>query len=445
MERHPLTGRLALPAVAVAAFVFGCLVYALAAKSTYFAMLYGWGAVPVDYPFIDTHTVLSARVCSAHGIDPFVSNPCDVLARPFLYSPLFLLGAGVDELGANVPLGFALDIGFILSLLYLPAAQTRRGFAVMALAVLSSVTAFAVERGNFELLLFIVVAIAGRVALGRSAVARLVAYALMLAAALAKYFPAVLMAMTLRERPRLFIAVNAIAAAAIGAFVVDYRHDLLIAYANMPRQDYFGDMFGAVTLPYGLATLFPGFPAGVALAGLTLLVVIAAILMARQPAIAEAYNELPEAERVFLAIGCLLMVGCFFAGQSIAYRGIHLLFALPALATLARRARNPTVRQLFAVSVPITLFLMWREAFHHFAILVLPSALPAWWFAQQFAWWWLMSVLAGLTVCFVRHSTMGQMAAGLWLPRLSAGIAPAMSSVRPARDATDRRRGTSIP
>ncbi|HYL49855.1 MAG TPA: hypothetical protein VET84_10850 [Stellaceae bacterium] len=421
MEPCSLIGRLALPAVAAAAFIFGCLVYALAAKSTYFAMLYGWGVVPVDYPFIDTHTVLSARVCAAHGIDPFVSNPCDVLVRPFLYSPLFLLEAGVHELGANVPLGFALDIGFILSLLCLPAARMRHDFSVMALAVLSSVTAFAVERGNFELSLFIAAAIAGRLALGRSAVTRMVGYGLMLAAALAKYFPAVLMALTLRERPRLFFAVNAIAAAAIATFVFGYRHDLLIAYANMPREDYFGDMFGAVTLPYGLRTLFPGFPAGVALAGLTLLVVIAAILMARQTAIAEAYDDLPEAERVFLAIGCLLMVGCFFAGQSIAYRGIHLLFALPALATLARSARNPTVRQLFAVTVPITLFLMWREAFHHFAILILPSALPAWWLAQQFAWWWLMAVLAGLSVCFMRHSTMGQMAAGLWLPRLFGG------------------------
>jgi hypothetical protein len=421
MEPCSLIGRLALPAVAAAAFIFGCLVYALAAKSTYFAMLYGWGVVPVDYPFIDTHTVLSARVCSAHGIDPFVSNPCDVLARPFLYSPLFLLGAGVHELGANVPLGFALDIGFILSLLCLPAARTRRDFAVMVLALLSSVTAFAVERGNFELSLFIAVAVAGRLALGRSAVTRLLAYALILAAALAKYFPAVVMALTLRERPRLFIAVNVAAASAIVAFVFGYRHDLLIAYANMPRQDYFGDMFGAVTLPYGLASLFPGFPAGVVLAGLTLVAAVVAILMARQPAIVTAYDELPEAERVFLAIGGLLIVGCFFAGQSIAYRGIHLLFALPALATLARTARNPTVRQLFAVTVPITLFLMWREAFHHFAILILPTVLPAWWFVQQFAWWWLIAVLAGLTVCFVRQSAMGEIAAGIWLARRLGG------------------------
>lgn len=420
MERRSLIGRLAVPAVAAAAFAFGCLVYWLAAKSTYFAMLYGWGVVPVDYPFIDTHTVLSARVCSALGINPFVDNPCDVLARPFLYSPLFLLGAGPHELAANVPLGFMLDGAFILSLLCLPAPRRLADFGVITLATLSSVTAFAVERGNFELSLFVVVAVAGRLALGRSSFARLSGYGLMLVAAFAKYFPAVLMAFTLRERPRLFIVLNAVAAAAIVLFVVGYRHDLLMAYANMPRQDYFGDMFGAVMLPYGLAAIVPGFPAAFALAGLTLGAFATAVVLARRPALTQAYAELPEAERVFLAIGCLLIVGCFFAGESIAYRGIHLLFVLPALNTLVRTTASATGRRLFATTRMLTLFLMWREAFHHFAIQLLPSALPAWWVAKELAWWWLIAVLAGLALCFVRESTMGQIAVQFRLPRLFA-------------------------
>lgn len=418
MDRFPLARKLALPAIAAGAFAFGCTVYWLAAKSTYFAMLYGWGVVPIDYPFIDTHTVLSARVCSALGINPFFHNPCDALARPFLYSPLFLLGAGAHELGANVALGFALDGAFILSLLCLPTSRRLADFGVMSLAVLSSVIAFAVERGNFELSLFVTVAVAGRLALARGTGIRAVAYGLMLFAALAKYFPAVLMAVTLRERPRLFVAISAVAAIAIAAFVVGYRADLLVAYANMPRLDYFGDMFGAVTLPYGLATLIPGFPAAITLAVLAVTVLGAAVALARQPAVARTYVELPEAERVFLAVGCLLMVGCFFAGQSIAYRGIHLLFVLPALNTLARTMPDLAGRRLFATTRTLTLVLMWREAVHHFVILWLPSALTAWWLVKELAWWWVIAVLAGLSLCFLRQSTMGQVAARLPLPRL---------------------------
>lgn len=67
--------------------------------------------------------------------------------------------------------------------------------------------------------------------------------------------------------------------------MVGYRTDLLVAYGNFPRLDYFGDTFGAVMLPYGLATLFPGFPAVLVLAGLTLATFAAAVLLARQPAL----------------------------------------------------------------------------------------------------------------------------------------------------------------
>ena len=420
MESRGLTRRFALPAIAAGAFLSGCLIYWLAAKSTYFAMLNGWGVVPADFPFVDTHSVLSARVCSALGINPYITNPCDVFGRQFEYSPPLLLGAGPHELSANVPLGFLLNIVFIFSLFCLPAPSKRSDYGVMTLAVLSSVTAFAAERGNFELLLFAVFAVSGRLVVRRGTASRLLAYGLVLSAAFAKFFPAVLMALTLRERPRLFFAINAAAAGLIALFVVGYRADLLVAYGNFPRLDYFGDTFGAVVMPYGLATLFPGFPAAVVLAGLTLAAFAAAALLARQPALNQAYAALPDVERVFLAIGGLLMVGCFFAGESVAYRGIHLLFVLPAFNTLARTMPSAAGRQLFSTTRMLTLFLMWREVFHHFAVQLLPSALPAWWLAKELAWWWLIAVLAGLVLCFVRESTMGRSALQFTLPRLFA-------------------------
>ncbi len=408
MERRILGRQSAIPAVAVGAFALGCLVYWFASQSTYFAMLYAWGVVPVDYPFVDTHTVLSARVCSALGIDPFFSNPCDILMRPFLYSPLFLLGAGPHELAANVPLGFMLNAVFFLSLFCLPAPRKLADFVAMTLAVLSSVTAFAVERGNFELLLFAAVALAGRLALGRGTATRLVGYGLMLAAALAKYFPVVLLALTLRERPRLFVAINAAAAAVLVLFVAGYHDELRVAYANMPRMDYFGDMFGAVILPYGLAALVPGFPATILLGGLTLTVFGAAVGIARQSNVTQAYAALSEPERVFLAIGCTLMLGCFFAGASIAYRRIHLLFVLPALNSLVRTMPNDAGRRLFSVTRAVALFLMWREALHHLAILIFPGALPVLWIAHEIAWWGLIAVLAGLMLCFALDSEIGR-------------------------------------
>ena len=42
-----------------------------------------------------------------------------------------------------------------------------------------------------------------------------------------------------------------------------------------------------------------------------------------------AVTRLPDPEKTFLLIGAALIIGCFFAGSSSGYRGIHLLFTLP--------------------------------------------------------------------------------------------------------------------
>jgi hypothetical protein len=48
--------------------------------------------------------------------------------------------------------------------------------------------------------------------------------------------------------------------------------------------------------------------------------------------------------RITLLIGAALIGGCFFAGSSAGYRGINLLFTLPAILTLARMGHEARVR-----------------------------------------------------------------------------------------------------
>lgn len=128
---------------------------------------------------------------------------------------------------------------------------------------------------------------------------RLLAYGLVLSAAFIKFFPAVLMALTLRERPQLFFAINAAAAGLIALFVVAYHADLLVAYGSFPRLDYFGDTFGAVMLPYGLAMLFRGFPAVLVLVGLALATFAAAALLARRPPSTKRMSSYPRLSAYF--------------------------------------------------------------------------------------------------------------------------------------------------
>jgi hypothetical protein len=68
---------------------------------------------------------------------------------------------------------------------------------------------------------------------------------------------------------------------------------------------------------------------------------------------------MPGRDAMFLVTGAALIAGCFFAGQSVDYRGIHLIFVVPGLAM--RRAavtRAPLIQVLKTI-----IFLMWADLF----------------------------------------------------------------------------------
>jgi hypothetical protein len=413
MERNFLGKQLAVPILAGGVFALACLAYWLAPESGYLAIVRNWGVIPGPFPFLDTHMVLSSRMCSALGFNPFAANPCDVLGRPFLYSPLMLWGAGPRELAANGVVGLALNAAFILSLFCLPRPRGWDEVVLRALAVLSAATAFAVERGNFELLILVLAAIAGRLLL-RGLPARVTGYGLILIAAMCKFFPTVLFAITLRERPRLFIAVNAVAGSALALLVAGYRDELRLAAANLPQHFYFGDMFGAITFPYGLAVPFPAVPSAALLALLVAAAFGFAAWLALNPGTSRAYEKLDNAEQIFLTIGCLLMLGAFFAGQSVAYRAIHLIFVLPGLCGLARAGQPKFCRRFFAATICALLFVMWGEYFRMHTVFGLGWPVEfGFWVLREACWWWVMSVLAGLLLRFVIESEMARwLAAG---------------------------------
>ena len=56
----------------------------------YYKALTWLGIDPFRHPFVDGEYILAAIKCWRQGTDVFIANSCDVLARPFAYSPLWL-------------------------------------------------------------------------------------------------------------------------------------------------------------------------------------------------------------------------------------------------------------------------------------------------------------------------------------------------------------------
>jgi hypothetical protein len=133
----------------------------------------------------------------------------------------------------------------------------------------------------------------------------------------------------------------------------------------------------------------------------------------RFPELRTGLVALPDGERVLMVIGSAVIAGCFFAGQSIGYRGIFLLLVMPGLLALSRSG----VRELRALSLGsaiVIVLLMWGEC--------LRQALEGgfgFWLLRELGWWWSVSVMLALIADFLRASPVLQ-GASAWLGRKPA-------------------------
>ncbi len=408
------TIRRVFPALACSAFfLLMAILWCGGHLSGYQRIIKIWGVHPFPFPFVDTDTVLSAVRCLNRGIDVYVVNPCDALGRVYDYSPLWMVLTVFPMTTAWVlPIGLGVDIAFLFSLLLLPAGRSWRDTLLIASGVISGATLFAIERGNNDLVLFVLASCAATLVC-RSAGLRLIGYSLALLAGLLKYYPMTLMLIATREKPARLFAVAAASTAVTVLFAVLTWHDLTRALALIPTGFYFGDMFGSVTVGGALTQLF-GLPPGATKlirAGMSLVAIGTGVMLALRPDSRRALAMLTERERSFLLVGGLLILSCFFTAQNIGYRAVHLILVLPALTVLYRM--SGLLR--FRAALPLALGLLWSVTWGH-AVRILTGNQDfesgirfdlvdgAAWALREAMWWWLVTILVSCVVTLLMDS-----------------------------------------
>jgi len=406
------TLRLVPFSVATAFFLLMAGLYLGGERPLYYGIIRLWGVDPWPFPFLDTDTVMSALRCLRMGVDVFLANPCDSLARVYDYSPLWLVLARLPVTQAWLtPAGLAVDVTFLLSLLLLPAGRSRSAAAWIAIGVVSSPVLFAVERGNNDLVLFVLAVLAATLAC-RSPALRLVGYGAALLAGLLKYYPITLLLLATRERPGRFFAVamGAIVFAAI--FVATMGYDLYRALHLIPSGAWFGSMFGSRVLPGGFSSALK-LPAVVQTA-LQLILVAGAlaggIRLSTRPWFTRDLSRLTAQEEATLLVGLLLILSCFFTAQNISYRAIHLLLVLPALTALRHSGEG---RRFHGAALLGVIILLWSDAWRVGPDIAgghstHPVLKPLGWTIRELTWWWVVTVLIGCAIVILRRSTVAQ-------------------------------------
>ena len=379
----------------------------------YFTILKGWGIEPFRFPFLDLDAVLAARQCAARGVDVFVVNPCDILGRVHIYSPLWLVGATGTE-PALSSVGITTDLAFLLALALLPAPQHWTEILATLVATLSTMVVYALERANNDLVIFVILVASARVLAGKPGWSRL-AYAGYLLGALLKFYPLVLVAATLRERRPVALAVLLLFAAVIGTFVAIYRTQLTVLFTHFPHGSPFADLFGASNIGTGLGRLLGAGPmvSVSATIAMGLYCLRISVRSYRSP-LARAACDLDAARRHLLVAGLLIVIGCFFAGQSVGYRGIDFLMILPGLLGLGENTDDDAARRLALRTIALILALMWEEPVR-LAVTEISRSTEShggyfisagFWILREVAWWTLIGIFAGILARLLRPACM---------------------------------------
>jgi len=395
--------------------------------ATYFRILTSVIISPLPEPFMDAQQIPAVIDCWRHGVDVYVTDPCDPVQRPFAYSPLWLQARFIPAW--SIWMGIGLESALLLSLALLPAPPRPAGPAVMMLALCSSMPVFALERCNTDVVMFILI-IAGGWFWGRSMPLRLAGFPFFALAGLLKFYPLVLFVLYLRERMAIFAALCLAGCALIAAFVWHFHAELREMSRDLPVFSYFTDAFGAAQLPGGLVTALQHMAARGTLRigyvaprrfyaafflGTWILLAAAAIgtglRLAATASIRAAIAALAPDEQAFLVIGAALICGCFFAGMNDSYRGVHFLFILPGMMALAAKPGG----RVFGVSAAGILLLMWGLTLQGLVAelsggVAYPMggsvAIDAYWLIHELIWWSVISVLLGILFCFIAESSI---------------------------------------
>ena len=394
----------------------------------YLKGMHAWMSNALGEPFYDMRFVIAQLSCWRSGVDVYATVPCDPSGRLMDYPPIWLrLWFLPDDPSATVPLGIGLAFVFILSLATLPRSQSAGERFLLLAAILSPVTAYAVERGNTDLLTFIlasaVVFFAERGGLFRPLMATLV----FVAGAL-KLYPFSMIILLARER--IPTAIGMLACVLLGGAVMTalWWDEFPRMLRNIPEGTMSFHVFGAARISELLAsgagnaergsipnpfavTAFS--PAQIVLVACLLFASLTAALISRTESHEAACARLSARESSCLLVGAVLFCSCFVLHASATYRAVMLIFVIPGL---FRTGREPGNGVFVRWSAALTVLWMWSSnsvlsaggsiqagALSPMSVAVVLTV----WLMRELLSWWIFIVLLAALFNFLRVSSRG--------------------------------------
>jgi len=365
-----------------------------------------WNVQVAVQPFLDSQVIAAGATSWREGHDPLRFNPHDIGHRPMNYprvwQGLFVLGLRQEHAAA---LGWTLAV-LLLAGVWL--AMPRLGWgeaAVVGLAVFSPAVLLGVERGNTDLAVFFVLAVALAVP-GAAWNATWVAVAFAL-----KLFPLAAGALLCgRPRREALIAGGVLAGFAV-LYVTANVDDLRLISAATPRDTWLSYGLNVLPLRLGRVSGLAGL-AAFAVAWLAVAAVVWGAWRARIRRGADAAIAAADGALDAFRVGAACYAGTFLLGNNFIYRLVFVVLVVPQLWRWARG--TAAERTLARAGLVAALGSLWVLGFDRASWVVRRDE---WlWFSVGQAFNWLLFA----TLCRLLISSLPEWTVGPWRGR-SAG------------------------
>ena len=318
--------------------------------------------------FEDMASITSSWTCERRGIEAFPNNPCDPLGRPAnyprLWTKLGFLGLGT---GDTTKLGVAQALVFFAAALLIAGRLTLDEGALYGALLIAPATMLGVERGNIDLAMFALVAL-GVALVRRSPWAGAAPIVL---AGILKLFPALGLAMLLRERRR-WAALGA-SLAVLAVYAAATFSDIRTLRAVIPRD--YRNSFGASVIPFSLhAHAVSWAKTSSEIRDLRVLILAGGTVLAALLVLAGRGGSAPADTRRLDGFwaGAAIYLGTYLFGNNYDYRLVFLLLCVPQLLAWARNDDAPVPWPAAAAGAILVTF--WLSTVEP----VLPSSLATW-------------------------------------------------------------------
>ena len=322
-----------------------------------------WSSVGIPHlkaPFADMQAVLSASDAYREGYNPYIENPYDPLGREHVYPrPWLWLGyTGITLDHSNLAATLLIAIFFLLCVRIL-RPENGNEFLFSAMLLLSPAVMLGVNRGNNDLIIFILLSHAVFFLNNKIRALDLIAYFFLFLASVLKFYPiaSFLIFVRIIKDFKKFWIFTLFSTVFFGAYALFSLSDFQYL-ANVVPKPHGRFTFGAAILFEWLLNKWPVNATYVYL--MIVAIFFLAFLLSSKTGLAEARED--SIKLIFFLIGSLNLFFCFFMNTNYDYRCIFFIMILPWLFERLKCAITPvSTKRYIKILLLLLPVVVWNE------------------------------------------------------------------------------------